>query len=98
MTRAPMLLLVVVLGGCASRPAETSAPALDRGYLLGRADAVKRLYWAKQALEAPERHAPPGELEYLTYAAPEPADGRRLAPAKEAVPVFIAAPQAGTPP
>ena len=33
---------------------------LDDGYLIGSSDAVKRLYWAKQALErkAPEAGAP----------------------------------------
>jgi len=32
---------------------------VDTGYLLGSADAVKRLYWSKQALEHPPADSAP---------------------------------------
>jgi len=51
---AGALLGAFLLGACRS---ETATPAyrdgVDTGYLLGSADAVKRLYWSKQALEHP---------------------------------------------
>jgi len=59
----------------------------DEGYLLGSSDAVKRLYWAKQALEKPDGSG--GHLEYFSWdGATTAADGRKLAPEKISVPVF----------
>ncbi len=64
--------------------------AADEGYLLGEADAVKQLYWAKQALEAPRGARPAGRMGYYTWQqSGAPADGCRLSPATVAVPVFL---------
>jgi len=83
----------LLLGGCASSPAAARRNAVDQGYLLGAADAVKQLYWARQALEAPCRQRPAGATQYYVWEETGPArDGRKLAPETVAVPVFIPAP------
>jgi hypothetical protein len=93
MSRAALALLALALAGCASAPSRTARSLVDQGYLLGSADAVKRLYWAKQALEAPRRDHPAGRTEYYTWEDSGTApDGRRLAPVTVAVPVFVPAP------
>jgi len=57
---AGALMGACLLGACRS---ETATPAyrdgVDTGYLLGSADAVKRLYWSKQALEHPPADSAP---------------------------------------
>ncbi len=84
---------VLVLAGCAGPRAERTG--MDEGYLLGSADAVKQLYWAKQALEAPAGRGPAGAVEWYTWEdSGTTADGRRLAPEAVAVPVFVPAPVA----
>jgi hypothetical protein len=92
MRRPALLLAAIALGGCTAAPSQTSRTLVDQGYLLGSADAVKQLYWAKQALEAPRASAPAGRTEYYTWEDSGIArDGRRLAPATVAVPVFVPA-------
>ena len=62
------------------------------------ADAVKQLYWAKQALEAPSRSRPAGRTEYYTWEdSGTTRDGRRLAPETVGVPVFIPSPVPAVP-
>jgi hypothetical protein len=54
----------LLFAGCRSETATTGyRDGVDAGYVLGSADAVKRLYWAKQALEHPPAPVPvaPGE-------------------------------------
>ncbi len=86
-------MLAVLAGGCASPSASVRRNAADEGYLLGESDAVKHLYWAKQALEAPGRCGPDGRIEYYTWEeSGTTSDGRKLAPRTVAVPVFIPAP------
>ena len=81
------------LCGCRSAPGRAEKTSVDEGYLLGSADAVKQLYWAKQALEAPAGPRPEGRIEYYTWEEAGAArDGRRLAPETVAVPVFVPAP------
>lgn len=93
MRRAAVFFLAVLAGGCQSEPGTSRRSAADEGYLLGAADAVKQLYWAKQALEAPGEGRPAGKIKYYTWEEPGPAaDGRKLAPETVAVPVFIPAP------
>jgi hypothetical protein len=93
MIRPACLLLALALGGCESTPSRASRNLVDQGYLLGSADAIKRLYWAKQALEAPRADAPAGRTEYYTWEdSGTTVDGRRLAPGTVAVPVFVPAP------
>jgi hypothetical protein len=47
-------------GGCRSETATAGyRDGVDAGYVLGSADAVKRLYWARQALEDPAASAAP---------------------------------------
>lgn len=64
---------------------------LDEGYMLGSADSVKRLYWAKQDLER-QRAAigfGAGAVRYYVWEDEGMAsDGRKLAPERVAVPVF----------
>jgi hypothetical protein len=87
------VLLALVLGGCGSGPGAARRSGADEGYVLGAADAVKQLYWAKQALESPGRSAPAGKTEYYTWEESGAArDGRKLAPETVAVPVFVPAP------
>ncbi len=44
----------LLLAGCRSETATAGyRDGVDAGYVLGSADAVKRLYWSKQALENP---------------------------------------------
>jgi hypothetical protein len=88
-----LIVAVVLLAGCADPQASSSMKAVDQGYLLGAADTVKQLYWARQALEAPRGQQPAGKVEYYTWEeSGRAADGRKLAPEKVAVPVFIPAP------
>jgi hypothetical protein len=63
---------------------------VDDGYVSGSADAVKRLYWAKQALEAPSTSLTDnGRMSYYTWEeSGTTLDGRKIAPEKVAVPVF----------
>jgi hypothetical protein len=87
-----------ILAGCHAAPERADAGKVDEGYLLGSADAVKQLYWAKQALEAPRATGPAGKMEYYTWEESGMArDGRKLAPEQVAVPVFVpaAAPSGG---
>jgi hypothetical protein len=93
MRRAFPILLALLAAGCASQTGAARRSAADEGYVLGAADAVKQLYWAKQALESPGRHGPAGRVEYYTWEDSGIArDGRKLAPEKVAVPVFVPAP------
>jgi hypothetical protein len=93
MTRVSLPFLMLALAGCAASPGAASRRAADEGYLLGTADAVKQLYWAKQALEAPQRNAAAGRTGYYTWEdSGTAADGRNLAPEKVAVPVFVPSP------
>ncbi len=93
MKKAWPFILALVFGGCGSSPEGAHRNAVDQGYLLGEADAVKRLYWAKQALEAPSAAGPAGKTEYYVWEESGTArDGRKLAPEKVAVPVFVPAP------
>lgn len=86
-------LVALALGGCSFAPGGADRRKVDEGYLLGSADAVKQLYWAKQALEAPCGSKPVGKVEYYTWEeSGTTRDGRRLAPETVAVPVFIPAP------
>ncbi len=90
MRRFAAILLAAALGGCGSGPGAADRRKVDEGYLLGTADAVKQLYWAKQELEAA---GPAGRVKYYTWEDSGTApDGRRLAPETVAVPVFIPAP------
>jgi hypothetical protein len=62
---------------------------LDNGYSLGSADAIKRHYWAKQALEAPDARVGSGQMSYYVWEEQGIAtDGRRLAPERVALPVY----------
>jgi hypothetical protein len=89
MRSIPIAALSVALAGCSST-AQTKKMTVDEAYLLGAADAVKQLYWAKQALEAPRPGEPAGETRYYTWVDKgDAADGRRLAPQTLAVPVFM---------
>jgi hypothetical protein len=93
MRRACTLVLALLLAGCASLTGAARRSAADEGYILGASDAVKQLYWAKQALEAPGRLGPPGSVRYYTWEESGTArDGRKLAPETVAVPVFVPAP------
>jgi hypothetical protein len=98
MRAAVATVAALALAGCQSSPGGAEKRSVDEGYLLGAADAVKQLYWAKQALEAPDRSRPDGRVEYYTWEESGVArDGRRLAPETVAVPVFIPSPApAGT--
>lgn len=93
-----MRLLVLIasglaLCGCRTGGGRADRRGVDEGYLLGSADAVKQLYWAKQALEAPGAQGPEGRTAYYTWEdSGTTRDGRRLAPETVAVPVFIPAP------
>jgi hypothetical protein len=96
--RAGLLLSLALAAGCQSRPGRAESRRLEDAYMRGQADAVKTLYWAKQALEAPR--GPAGRVEYYSWEdAGAPPDGRRLAPERVSVPVFIPDPApAGSPP
>jgi hypothetical protein len=91
--RAALVLACLALAGCRSAAGTSGRGPSDPGYQEGVADEVKRLYWAKQALEAPRGGTPAGRTQYYTWVDPGAAsDGRRLAPGTLAVPVFIPAP------
>ncbi len=93
MKRLLALVAALALSGCESSPGKADRKGVDEGYLLGAADTVKQLYWAKQALEAPAESKPAGKIEYYTWEESGIArDGRRLAPETVAVPVFVPAP------
>ncbi len=93
MRRAAAPVLALLLGGCASATGSAHRSAADEAYALGAADAVKRLYWARQALEAPGGSRPAGRTEYYVWEESGTAlDGRKLAPETVAVPVFVPAP------
>jgi hypothetical protein len=84
---------MLLLCGCREAPDAVQKRNVDQGYLLGSADAVKQLYWAKQALETPRGAKPLGQTEYYIWEESGTAgDGRKLAPETVAVPVFIPAP------
>jgi hypothetical protein len=88
-----LLAAALALCGCRTDPGRADRRSVDEGYLLGSADAVKQLYWAKQALEAPGGSGPDGTIKYYTWEdSGTTLDGRRLAPETLAVPVFIPAP------
>ena len=90
MRRVALLAMAGLWAGCSSRPAAVQRRSVDEGYLLGESDAIKRLYWAKQALEAPRADRPAGKTEYYIWEESGVArDGRKLAPETVAVPVFI---------
>jgi hypothetical protein len=92
-SRIATAALALAAGGCATSPGGAHRSAVDEGYVLGAADAVKQLYWARQALEAPCASGPAGRTEYYVWEESGTAsDGRKLAPEKVAVPVFIPAP------
>jgi hypothetical protein len=83
----------LLLAGCESPATSSGRKGVDEGYLLGAADTVKQLYWAKQALEAPRASSTEGRMEYYTWEeSGTTRDGRKLAPETVAVPVFIPAP------
>jgi hypothetical protein len=87
------ILNVIALCGCRTEADRADKRSVDEGYLLGSADAVKQLYWAKQALEAPRGSQPDGRTEYYIWEESGTArDGRKLAPETVAVPVFVPAP------
>lgn len=93
MRRGAAAFLALLLAGCEAAPGAARRSAVDEGYLLGAADAVKKLYWARQALEAPCESRPAGRTEYYVWEESGVArDGRKLAPATVAVPVFVPAP------
>ena len=82
----------LALAGCGAVPGPSERKAFDEGYIAGSADAVKQLYWERQALEAPGRGRPAGQVEYFSWEESGTArDGRRLAPETVGVPVFIPA-------
>lgn len=100
MTRPATLAAALLLAGCAGGPAAARRTSADEAYLLGAADAVKQLYWARQALEAPGSARPAGRVKYYSWEESGGArDGRRLAPETVYVPVFVPepAPAAQTP-
>jgi len=93
MRRCAFAMVALLLGGCESAAGGPRRSAVDEGYLLGAGDAVKQLYWAKQALEAPCVSRPAGRTEYYVWEESGTArDGRKLAPETVAVPVFVPAP------
>lgn len=80
------------LAGCGAVPGPSERKAFNEGYIAGSADAVKQLYWAKQAVEAAARGRPAGRVEYFSWEESGiTRDGRRLAPETVGVPVFIPA-------
>ena len=86
-------LLSLFLVGCPSTQKGGDASAREQGYRLGSADTVKRLYWAKQALESPSRDRPAGRImDYVWEESGVTRDGRKLAPERVGVPVFIPEP------
>ena len=83
----------LALAGCRSPARAGGGQDRDPAYQRGAADAVKGLYWAKQALEAPRPGRPAGRIMYYVWEESGVArDGRRLAPETVGVPVFIPAP------
>ena len=99
MKRPAAIAAALLLGGCAGGPS-AGRTAADEAYLLGAAAAVKQLYWARQALEAPGASRPAGRTMYYSWEESGAArDGRRLAPETVCVPVFVPdpAPAAQTP-
>ena len=66
MRRAATAVLALLLGGCASA-GSARRTAADEAYARGAADAVKQLYWARQALEAPRESRLAGRTEYYVW-------------------------------
>ena len=92
-TRVASLLFAALLWGCSTRSGPSVRTQANEAYLRGSADAAKQLYWAKQALEAPDHEKPAGEIRYYTWEQSGwSRDGRRLAPESVGVPVFIPSP------
>lgn len=61
---------------------------LDDGYMLASADDIKRLFWAKAALEKRDNEQK-GVMRYYTFEDEGTTkDGRKLAPEKIAIPVY----------
>ncbi len=93
MRAASAMVLGLALSGCLAAPGRTERRAYEEGYAAGAADAVKRLYWARQALEKPGSRGPAGRVEYYSWEESGTArDGRRLAPESIGVPVFVPSP------
>ncbi len=93
MKMAALILSAAAVAGCQAPPSRAEERRIDYAYMRGAADAVKRLYWARQALEAPPAARPAGKQEYYTWEESGAAlDGRKLAPETVAVPVFVPAP------
>jgi hypothetical protein len=78
---------------------ELAQRKLDEGYMLGSADAAKRLYWAKQDIERQKAElaasnayggtAGGGSVRYYVWEDEGLAsDGRKLAPERVAVPIY----------
>jgi hypothetical protein len=62
---------------------------VNEGYVMGSSDAVKRMYWLKQAMEKPGAQLNNGVVSYYIYEeSGMTKDGRKLAPEKVAVPVY----------
>lgn len=97
--RLLVLAAVFCLAGCASRD-RGAGPRSDPAYQRGEADAVKRLYWARQALEEAGARPAGRIMYYMWEESGTTRDGRRLAPEEMGVPVFIPEPvaSAGGPP
>ncbi len=92
--RLLVLVAFVCLAGCASRD-HGAEPRPDPAYQRGEADAVKRLYWARQALEEAGAR-PAGRIMYYVWEeSGTTRDGRRLAPEEVGVPVFVPEPLPG---
>jgi hypothetical protein len=90
MKAAAILLFAAAASGCRT---STRSMAAEQAYGRGQADELKRLYWAKQALEKDRAGVPSGRIEYFSWQDRAPAsDGRRLAPEQVAVPVFVPSP------
>jgi hypothetical protein len=82
-----------LVGGLASSLAmgedkQVLQEGIDQGYVLASADDVKKLYWAKQALEQRAANGN-GTLRYYRFEDEGTTkDGRRLAPEEVAIPVY----------
>jgi hypothetical protein len=90
-----LLPIILALGllGCRSARNGGEGSTREQAYQLGTADTVKRLYWAKQALEAPSCERPAGRIKYYVWEeSGVTRDGRKLAPETVGVPVFIPEP------
>lgn len=82
-----------VVGGVAGtlaqgRNDEDYQQGVDDGYTQASSDDIKRLYWAKQALEKKGTNEKGVVRYYVFEDEGTTADGRKLAPEKVAIPVF----------